>query len=428
MPTKLFRLIIAVILLFGTTFYRGVLAAECDSARTSLDYEREANDYSTKNVHFLAIKSYTCALKQDDDNASLYLYRGNEYRYVGEYDAAIDDLNRSLKLDPKRNYILFSIGLIYFEAHDYEKSIEYLNRYINRDESQLPTVYLSVGMVYAALNRQKEAIAAFDQYLSLAPNDPLGHAEKGFALKAFGKNELGEESLRQARFIDRNAGKQYLIAAQLALGRSDVEEGLIWLNKAILLSPDLRVGYIERAFIYLLQNKIDLLHKDCENIQLNAPSSKYNDVCNSIISIINGDWQESLRWIDEAIDLDIENPALYGMRAYIYSYLKNYDAALADLDTAIKFDPYCNFAYFLRAVIYESKNDYSKALADYEYFLELRGGGDRNSFLADHISQLEQLNQSESPLLLFYSSHELASLMLQYPIFPILTGNEQGTI
>lgn len=132
-----------------------------------LIYER-AKFYNNAGVYDKALQDFDYLIAKYPDEPIYYCHRANTSRYAGNYQKAIENLNRAIELDPKEYWNFYMRGWIYLEmlketnkAHkDFDKSI-YLN-------SDYPYTYLMRGrLLLEKLHKKEKAIEDFNTILNL---------------------------------------------------------------------------------------------------------------------------------------------------------------------------------------------------------------------------------------------------------------------
>jgi tetratricopeptide (TPR) repeat protein len=189
-----------------------------------------------------AIEAYEQAIALDPHYIDPYYGLGILYAaQLGEYDAAIDTLQRGVDNNPQDAFLVASLGSTYARMGRFEKAIAYLEQAITLQPdnafaySWLSIVYLYlkryddmisacqreieieaghaprrlVGYVYNSLGRYDEAIAQLEQAVTLEPGD---YEARGALAKVY-------------RTVGRaqDADEQYAIANKMA--RQDNEYG-----------------------------------------------------------------------------------------------------------------------------------------------------------------------------------------------------------
>jgi tetratricopeptide (TPR) repeat protein len=128
-----------------------------------------------------AIADFTEAIKIGKDLPDMlrsgpYINRGMAYEKKGDLDAAVDDLNKAIKIQSNNVYAYHDRGEIYRKRNDLENAIADFNKAI-KVNSKFAPAYRSRGLVLLSQGQDAEAQLDFDKFLELVPNakDSLEH-------------------------------------------------------------------------------------------------------------------------------------------------------------------------------------------------------------------------------------------------------------
>lgn len=119
-----------------------------------------------------------------------YYYRAKSHISSGDYQKAIDDLDKVIKLSPGHGKPFAKAysnrGSIYYAIANYQKAADDFSKSIEVDPLN-PDVYYNRGNAYLAMEDYKSAIKDFNKALEFNPGD----TEAGIKLKlAYSKNDL----------------------------------------------------------------------------------------------------------------------------------------------------------------------------------------------------------------------------------------------
>lgn len=133
-------------------FEKGRYRAAISAIKRSLEIREKfhTSDLETKINHFLNI--------------------GINYRYLGEYDKALEAYESCLALQPEGSEppeeILTNIAVIYKEKNEYQKSLDYSEKALKKQveaygefDARVADTYNNFGVVFTDLNRLEEALS-----------------------------------------------------------------------------------------------------------------------------------------------------------------------------------------------------------------------------------------------------------------------------
>jgi len=162
--------------------------------------------YAGKGQFDLAIKNYSKAIKLDPKFEYAYYDRGLAYKNKGQFDLAIQDYNKAIELNPKRfdaynnrGNAYQALGLLDLAIQDYNKTIE-----LNPDYA---FAYNNRGNVYQAKGQLDLAIQDYNKAIELNPEYALAYFNRGIVFKAKGQPELAERDFNKAIELDPRYAK-----------------------------------------------------------------------------------------------------------------------------------------------------------------------------------------------------------------------------
>jgi len=85
-------------------------------------YKNQGLAYHEKRQYDQAISDFTKALKINPKDPYTYFCRGNAYAEKSQYDQAIDDFTKALEIDPKAASTYYHRAIAYYFKKEYDKS------------------------------------------------------------------------------------------------------------------------------------------------------------------------------------------------------------------------------------------------------------------------------------------------------------------
>lgn len=212
------------------------------------------------------------ALEQEPlDKARAYVQRGIAYGKNSEYDKAIVDFTKALKLEPNNMFACCNRGLAYLEKGAPDQAIADFNKALGLQlpDTMRAKVYFDRGNAYFLKGYDDQAIEDFSKMLelSLDLDDRLraGMAYWGRAIAYFAKNSLLDafENFKEAgkcNEVLKSASPKIYIASKIAdiHERSDEEEG----GRAFELYFRLleAISKIQNKLFYAPQENVEVAH------------------------------------------------------------------------------------------------------------------------------------------------------------------------
>lgn len=334
----------------------------------------------------LAVKSLSRALSVADDavlRAVIYYERGAANYDVGEYQKALDDLDRAAEFRPGSADVAYQRGrtLVKLAAQEYAAGIATAGATIGR------------------------AIAAFDRAIDIRPEFADALADRGEARAGLGEIDEAIDDLTQATklrpddralqfrlaIVDlqraaraRNAGPQSEaqratdLAAAIALLQSitetaaddqaadaeQVDEDQVVLTRAVArIELATLVAPAERAALY------ESALADCDAVIKNTPRAATAHFQRGVALRLLGKYREAVAAFTEALRLAPENTEARIRRGITWFYLEEYDLAMDDFRGVglLTGDPRPSFWI---GVIHAQRGDHLEAIRAYTEALD----------------------------------------------------------
>jgi tetratricopeptide (TPR) repeat protein len=176
--------------------YSLLLAGQDTLINKSDENKIHRNEILTKGNEFLIAQEYRGAIefltmeialqdiKADEYHLQTvgYIYgmRGLTYYYLQEYDSALSDLNKSVKIVPRWSDAYFFRGLVKFELHQYKAAnTDYLKAI--KLEPNNKQVYHANGNAYLRQRKYEDAVENYTLYINLDSNWSLPYYNRGVA-------------------------------------------------------------------------------------------------------------------------------------------------------------------------------------------------------------------------------------------------------
>lgn len=109
--------------------------------------------------------------KYNEDDYTIYFHLGILYYYDEQMDKAVENLNRSVTLNPDYidSYIL--LAAVYSYKEDYENALKYYKICIEKDDKIIEAYYQIAWIEYYINKNAKEALQYIDKILSIDKNN-----------------------------------------------------------------------------------------------------------------------------------------------------------------------------------------------------------------------------------------------------------------
>lgn len=150
-----------------------------DNARAGM-----LEDCVQAEVPNLQINGCTAVIRSDQRSGKnlvwAYYNRGFAYHGLGEFQKAIKDYNRALRLSPNIAKLYNNRGGAFGNLGEFRKAIEDFDRALQLDPNYVDAYY-NRGEAYRGLGIIRKAIKDYDRTIDLDPNDARAYHSRGLA-------------------------------------------------------------------------------------------------------------------------------------------------------------------------------------------------------------------------------------------------------
>ncbi len=318
-------------------------------------------------------------------------------RQRGDNAAAIEKYRAMIKLAPHLAAAYNNLGMLYFDGHDYVRTIEVLQRGLELNPN-MPSAAAMLGMSYFQLGRNEKAEPLLETALRANPKDDqvemvLVHIlvnskrlpEAASRLNNFlarnpknqeawyllGKTylQLSEDSLKKINEIDPDSVVAHEIAGEIDASMHNYDLALVEYKKAVDMAPKTPGTHMHMGDAYWNIGKWQSAQEEFKAELVNDPNNciAHWKLANSILEA-NDSSEEALTEVNRSLD---RCPTLMQARvdrARALVRLGRQPEALPDLLLACKDSPSEPSIHFLLAAVYRAQGksaDAQKEMALY---------------------------------------------------------------
>lgn len=274
-------------------------------------------------------------------NAEDQANTGDKYYKQGNYQQAIAEYNRALRLDSASPDLLLKRGFANLHAGLYIEAESDLSRAIELSP-EVGKAFFGRALARSMLNQTDFAMKDMDMALNLD--------------RSLFRNT--EPDMATAYF---NLGAAYKTGVKAKA----------FLGAAIRLNPKLYEAYLKRADMYLFDDVYDLAIQDLNKAIVLMPESAEAYDKRGFAYLEKGDLQLALNDLSRAIELDGNLATAYSHRGWAYFKLNNYRQAERDLNTAVLLDTSSPLPYLYRGYLNQAMGEPARAFADFNQALKL---------------------------------------------------------
>ncbi len=330
-----------------------------------------------------SIKYYSNRIKNDWTNPYNYVQRAAAYRTLNKNSEYAKDVLQAIQLNIQYNKMYLMLAQAYFVRGNYIESREACDLIIEKG-SKDPQLYYLHGNINLHDGKYADAIADFNQAISLDGTMPRYYNNRGYAYYLSGQNEQA--------LADFSKGTQLGGIGQLpeqklwpyyhyydsAYAKSDKpkvsEDRLAKIQSytnAIAGDPQNADNYNYRGVQYFeLKNYTKALEDFNKAVTLRPGESLFFKNRGHALYELDR-YQEALNCLDTAIRLKANDADAFNKHGWCNYALKRYAEAIDDYSKAISIDPRYGWYFANRGECKSLLKQYNEALADMNQALTL---------------------------------------------------------
>jgi hypothetical protein len=165
-------------------------------------------------------------------------------RLIGAHEASIDEYLKVVNRFPAYDPAHFELGLLYFELEQYQKSLDEMNRLLERNVNILKTSYYA-GLSSYYLNRSKEAARYLEKAVEKNPEDYSAHFFLSLSHLNSGNFSHAEHFMKRAIQIRPNSAEAYFNLGSIYLLRKENHQARLAFQIALEINPSFNEAWEE---------------------------------------------------------------------------------------------------------------------------------------------------------------------------------------
>ncbi len=261
------------------------------------------------------------------------LQEARRYIEKGERKAAVIQLKNHLREQPEDGQARLLLGKTYLQMGNYPAAVKELER--ARDlgmegwRQLLAEAYLKNGEPRKVLDN-----ISVDQ--AQTPEDKAALlAMTGSAQLVLGKLDKGKEILEQSLRLDPDGSMAHLGLARLALQEKDIETASSHLSKVIETDPENTEAYLLQAEILRQKNDFAQAARFYEEVLKRRPRALPALLGSAAVYLAQGDLDRSRKVLDKVNGIVEDHPQALYLRGLLEFRAQNLDAAKAALEQVL---------------------------------------------------------------------------------------------
>jgi len=194
------------------------------------------------------------ALELNPGNANVHHWYAHYLIVAGRPKDSLAESNRASDLDPLSPIMSVHLGWLYYYLHDYERALNQLNKTLELDPNY-GLAYWYIGLVKEQQGAFTEALAALKRGDELLKDNLVVKADLAHALAVSGRKADADEALRSLLAMSHTRYVNPFEVGLIYIGLGHSDEAFQWLNRAYEERSDL--------FVYLrVDPRLDPVRSD----------------------------------------------------------------------------------------------------------------------------------------------------------------------
>lgn len=297
------------------------------------DYEtwlHRANEYYKFSEYMRALNDVDNALKyilatDNDSRVQAYMLRSNIYQQTGRYEAALQDINSVLAIEPDSYVAIYQRANLEYELGNYTEAKADFRR-MQRFSTRSAESYIGLARIAVKENNLGTANEYLDQAVQIDPNNADYYVRRANVRESMGNDQGAVEDLLVALSIDSKNARA--TQALVNYGNTNYSAVIAGLTQAMASAPKTGMYVYLRAVIAQAHYRYTSAIADFKKIndeQLYNYHGIYASLAECQFAI--GEYQNALDNIEQALQMDSDEASHHVLKSQILRAMGRNEAA-----------------------------------------------------------------------------------------------------
>lgn len=298
-------------------------------------------------------------------NSKLHIKAGEQFLVNGMIDAALEEFNKALVLDPNDGKIYYSIATVMLVKGDSLAAAQNFRKAAIMGNNPEENFYNAANIFYN-IHKPKDALESIESGLAIKNrNFDLWLLKTKILFENGNYAEAELSAIESVKAKDLAVAYFYTGAIAHKLGKLDDAEKA--LEIAIIRDKNYAAAFIELAKVQIEKQKFDYAIDNCSMVLLLIEPENIDALLTRSLAFYKlHDSRQAIDDITKAISFDKEDENLYILRGQYYFDFALYSNAVDDFSVSLSFNDTLTVAYRKRAEAYEQLGKKAEARADYQ--------------------------------------------------------------
>lgn len=276
----------------------------------------------------LAIAFFTERIQEAPQDAEAHAARGNAKLAARQFDAAIEDYNTALRLDPENITAFTNRAVAWADKNQVERALADVDQALRIDPESAAALFLR-GTILAEAGQFNKAAADLSECLRISPDHAAAYRNRSGLWLEMHEFDRAFADANRATELNTKNGAAFSNRGAALLGQGKVDDALDDFNEASRLDPNDHQVYVNRA----------------------------NAWCHK------GEFQQAIADLSTALKLH-PDANTFNLRGHARAEAGDVDKAIADYTAALKLNPADVRTLHSRSTAWMFKHQYARALDD----------------------------------------------------------------
>jgi protein O-mannosyl-transferase len=234
---------------------------------------------------------------------------GRSYELAGRLDEAIEEFEKTLKINPLHQFALRNMGLAMYKKGNLDESISFYRKALQSDP-YLAEAHNDLGVALIDKKKLEEGISHYQQAIQLKPTHPEAHANLEKAMRGLSQiNNLIAETLKKSKDDPINP-EHYQQLGFLHYRKGNFDAGMEYYQKALSLDSTNSKSLKGIAAIHVEKKEYESavsIFKKILEFQPDNSEIYYNIAC---VYSLQNQKENAISWLQKAVDKGFQKSEL----------------------------------------------------------------------------------------------------------------------
>ncbi len=204
---------------------------------TAVQWNNKGLEFYNSGEYNKAIECLNKAIELNPALDMAFCNLGATYNLLGNYDKAAEYLNKAAELNSQNDFTWNNLGLLYKQQGKYNQAVEYYNKALELNPKNSVAWY-NLALTYHSLGNYYQAVDCYEETVKLNPNDSVIWNNFGFAYRKLNQYDKAIECYKKSVELNPKYDNAWSNLGAAYFYSEDYQKALECFNKALELNPD----------------------------------------------------------------------------------------------------------------------------------------------------------------------------------------------